>query len=71
LFGDEGGGARTAGRIENKVARVGDHEETTLDDFFRSLDNVSLFRCEAGNARISPNVVFLERSEVLKIANVV
>jgi len=40
LFGDIGGGARTTGRIQNQITRIGGHEYATPDDTCRSLYNI-------------------------------
>ena len=42
LFGDVSGGATAAGGVEDEVAGVGGHEETTLDDFGHCLNDIHL-----------------------------
>ena len=58
LFGDGGSCAGTASRVEDEVAGVGGHEETSFDDLGGSLDDV-------GHAHVTtcvvPIVVHLDR----------
>jgi len=41
LLGDGGGGAGTAGRVENEVSGVCCHENAALDDLLTRLDNIN------------------------------
>ena len=40
LLGDEGGGARAAGWVEDQIAGVGGHEEATFNDLRRTLNDI-------------------------------
>ena len=42
LLGDVGGGAGTAGGVEDEVAGVGGHDDAALDDLADCLDNIEL-----------------------------
>ena len=55
LLCDVGGGARTAGGVEDKVARIGGHQDTAFDYSLMSLNNIDLFRSKTTNASIEPS----------------
>ena len=51
LFGDVSGGATSAGGVEDEVAGVGGHEETTLDNCIKSGQRRTDF--ELGHLRVA------------------
>jgi hypothetical protein len=67
LLGDVSGGAGTAGRVEHEVARIGGHEEATLDDSLGRLHYIN-FVHRTATLHVVPEIRYRENSEVSKIA---
>ena len=63
FFGHECSGARSTGRVEYEVARIGGHQETALNHCGRRLDDVHFIRA---TSYVGPNVRNLVSREVIK-----
>lgn len=58
LLGDGGGGAGTAGRVQNEVAGVGRHKHAALNDFGGSLNNINfLFAGKSSISHSQPDII--------------
>ena len=62
LFGDDGGGAGAAGRVEDEVAGIGGHENASLSDRGGRLDHINFV---SSNGNVIPNVRQVIRWEIV------